>query len=303
MATEHARVLKALDADFMVIGRGEANAKALEEKVDAPVLAGGLEQVLDNTDFVPRKVIVAVNSCYTSGVAIRLIKYGVKQIFLEKPGFAEVSELDVLNAVAKQYDAKVYIAYNRRFYASVLAAEKIIDEDGGLQSVHFEFTEWTKSVMTKERPKVTLDNWLYSNSTHVLDLAFFLAGFPSQMSSYTGGSISWHTPAIFTGAGVTEKGVLFSYCANWDAPGRWGVELLTSKHRLYLKPMESLQIQALNSVKVEPYEIDDHLDKEFKPGFYLETKAFLEGDTARLCTLEQQWHHVNEVYKKIDGRK
>ncbi len=63
--------------------------------------------------------------------------------------------------------------------------------------------------------------------------------------------------------------------------------------------MEQLQIQDKGSVKVYPVEIDDHLDKNFKPGFYHETKAFLEGDTSRLCSLEQQVEHVKDIFNKI----
>ena len=73
------------------------------------------------------------------------------------------------------------------------------------------------------------------------------------------------------------KNALFSYHANWEAPGRWSVEILTPKHRLYFKPMETLQIQEIGSVAVNPVQIDDTLDKEFKPGLYLQVKSFLDG--------------------------
>ena len=67
--------------------------------------------------------------------------------------------------------------------------------------------------------------------------------------------------------------------------------------------MEQLQLQDKGSVKVYPVAIDDHLDKVFKPGFYLETKAFLEGDKARLCSIERQMNHVNTIFKKIIGNR
>ena len=38
--------------------------------------------------------------------------------------------------------------------------------------------------------------------------------------------------ALVAGAGVTENGALFSYHANWEAPGRWSVEIMTKKRRL-----------------------------------------------------------------------
>ena len=229
-----------------------------------------------------------------------MARYGVKRILSEKPGLLPGEEEKVQEAI-KESGAEIYIAYNRRFFSSVIAAEKIIAEDGGLQSFLFEFTEWAHVIeATTTIPEIEKRNLFITNSTHVVDLAFFIGGDPIEMSAYNAGTVGWHTPAIFSGAGITNKGALFSYNANWNAPGRWAVEFLTAKHRIYLKPMEQLQLQDKGSVKVYPVEIDDHLDKEFKPGFYLETKAFLENHTDELCSIQQQQKHLI-FYKQILG--
>lgn len=106
--------------------------------------------------------------------------------------------------------------------------------------------------------------------------------------------LSWYSgPTNFSGAGVTDSGALFNYAANWCAPGRWGVELLTDKHRLYLRPMEQLHIQQLGSVKIDKVEIDDSLDQQFKPGLYHQVECFLRGETARFSTI----HDQNKYFK------
>lgn len=299
MAREYAKVLKALDKEFICVGRGENSAKEFEEATGVPSFVGGLDKYLEGKPSLPEAVIVATVEKSHVPNCIALMKYGVKRIFCEKPGFLYPQELDEVAKVYKECGSEIYYAYNRRFFASVIAAEKIIKEDGGLLSFNFEFTEWGHVIATYNFPKETLDNWFYANSTHVVDLAFFIGGNPVEMACLAKDKIDWHKPSNFAGAGKTDKGVLFNYQANWDAPGRWAVELLTSKHRIYLKPMEQLQLQDKGSVKVYPVEIDDHLDKEFKPGFYLETKAFLEGDTERLCSLEQQQQHVISIYNKM----
>jgi hypothetical protein len=90
------------------------------------------------------------------------------------------------------------------------------------------------------------------------------------------GGLDWHPSAsVFNGAGITDTGALFSYHANWEAPGRWSVEVLTKEHRLILRPLEELQVQNLGSVSVEKMEIADKLDKSYTPGFYRETESFL----------------------------
>ena len=64
----------------------------------------------------------------------------------------EPSELDEVVAVAHDTHSEVYYAYNRRFYASVLKAEEIIKEDGGMTSMNFEFTEWGHVIANTDHP-------------------------------------------------------------------------------------------------------------------------------------------------------
>ena len=288
IGVEYSKVLDALHVNQTLIGRGDTSASKFEElRPGKTVIRGGLVDFLKTAPIIPDCAIVAVGTHELFGIAKSLMEYGVKRLFLEKPGADTYDKLKQLYAIAKENDAEVFMAYNRRFYASFIRAEEIIREDGGVTSFNFEFTEWLH-VFEAAYGKVEL-NWIFwANSSHVLDAAFFFGGEPKEISCYTKTMDGDDFPKIFAGAGVSEKGALFSYQANWDAPGRWVVEILTQKHRLYFKPMETLQIQELRSIKVLPVEIDDHLDKEFKPGFYLETKAFIEGDVTRLCSIEEQ---------------
>ena len=299
IAQEYAKILNSLGFAFTVIGRGEEKARIFKEATGHNVIIGGLEKYISTNPIIPDYAIVAVNLGSLSSTCITLMNYGVNKILCEKPGFLYPSECAEVLKVAEDTESNVYLAYNRRFYSSVLKAEEIINEDGGVKSFNFEFTEWGHVIEKLNKPKGDLDNWFYANSSHVVDLAFFLGGKPTQLSAFTAGEISWHKPAAFAGAGITDKGAIFSYAANWAAPGRWGLEILTSKHRLYLRPMEQLQIQNIGSVVISPVEIDDHLDKEFKPGFYQETKAFVSDDTKRLCSIKEQHECVEMVYNKI----
>lgn len=302
IAQEYAKVLQALNKQYQIIGRGEEKARQVEEALGCKVITGGLDSFLSSNPVLPEAAIVATNLGSLAPNTMTLVKFGVKRILCEKPGFLFPEECEQVAKVANNNNAEVFLAYNRRFFASVLEAERIIAEDGGLKSFNFEFTEWGHVIAKYNKPQDELSNWFYANSTHVVDLAFFLGGTPVEMINYSKDEADWHKPINFAGAGRTDKDVLFNYQANWDAPGRWAVELLTSQHRIYLKPMEQLQLQDKGSVKVYPVEIDDYLDKVFKPGFYLETKAFLEGDYKRLCSIQQQISHVRQIYNRILGK-
>lgn len=299
IAQEYAKILEMLGREYIVIGRGEEKAKAFEKALNHEVVVGGLEQFLTTKPQLPEAAIVATNLGSLAANCKKLMQYGVKKILSEKPGFLYPEECVEVASLAEKMGTSLFLAYNRRFFASTLEAERIIAEDGGIKSFNFEFTEWGHVIEKLDKPKADLKNWFYANSTHVVDLAFFLGGAPTQWNAIARGELTWHKPAVFAGSGVTETGALFCYQANWAAPGRWGVELLTAQHRLYLRPMEQLQIQNIGSVAVNPVEIDDSLDKEFKPGFYRETEAFLNGEWKRLCSIEHQFNHVREIYTKM----
>jgi len=209
---------------------------------------------------------------------------------------------DVLHK-ARGKNAKVYVGYNRRFYSSVRNAQEIIDEDGGVTSFNFEFTEWSHVIKDLQKEPGVKENWFFHNSTHVIDLAFHLGGKPREISCYVSGGLSWHPSAsVFAGAGVSEKNALFSYQANWEAPGRWGVEMLTKKHRLILRPLEKLQIQKIGSVAIEMMAIDDKLDVEFKPGLYLQVESFIRNKTANMIEINEQIENI-KFYKIISAGK
>ncbi|MDR2424023.1 MAG: Gfo/Idh/MocA family oxidoreductase [Prevotellaceae bacterium] len=293
MGIEYAKVLDSLKKEHIAIGKGEKNAAIFTETTRHEVVTGGLFLFLSQNPPLPESAIVAASAENLAETAAALMQYGVKKILLEKPGAMSLAEINSLLEIANKTQSLVQIAYNRRFYSSTLKAEEIIKADGGVTSFHFEFTEWAHIIENLNKPQSILANWFLGNSTHVVDLAFFLGGVPKEMKCFTIGELLWHKPAIFSGAGITNSNVLFSYHANWRAPGRWSVELLTSKHRLYFKPMETLQIQKTGSVTVEPVEIDDRLDKDFKPGLFLQTQAFINNDYTRFCSLKEQRKNFN----------
>jgi predicted dehydrogenase len=301
MAIDYAKVLTALQVPFLVIGRGAASAQAFTEKTGLLVIQGGLDAFLQTAPETPSAAIVAIGVESLAKEVRGLLANNVPRILVEKPGALIRSEIVDLLALADSKKAQVRIAYNRRFYSSTLRALELIAEDGGVQSMHFEFTEWDHAVRGVQTAPGVKEAWFIANSTHVVDLAFFLGGVPTEMQTFTSGGLDWHPNAsVFAGAGRTDRGALFSYQANWGAPGRWGVEVITSNYRLIFRPMEALQIMRKASVKIEPVEIDDSLDKTFKPGLYVQVQRFLADQLADFCTLDDQIAHW-DVYSSMAG--
>lgn len=301
MAIDYAKVLKKQNLDFMVVGRGKTNAEKFEELTGIKPLLGGVEGI--DCDFIESrsitKAIVATGVETLASVSSHLISVGVKDLLVEKPGAIDVEQLETLLNKMETFYSNIYIAYNRRFYASVAKAREIIREDGQVVNFHFELTEWGHVIKDVQKDESVKDNWFFANTTHVVDLAFHLGGAPSQLASFTTGSSEWHERSyVYAGAGVSNSGALFSYSGNWGGPGRWSVEVLTSKHRLIFRPMEKLQIQEVGSIEQRFVDIDDSIDIEFKPGLFKQVEAFLSGDVEYLCPLSEQVAHA-KLYKKM----
>jgi len=300
MAQDYAKVLVALGRTFEVIGRGEKLVGSFPKHLSKKVRVGGVKKVLNELG-APDVAIIAVGVADLASSAIALIKAGTKRVLIEKPGGIDLKEIDELNHIAMKFKASVLLGYNRRFYSSTIKARELIRQDGGLLSTRFEFTEWSHVVGSLETDLRIKERWLLANSSHVIDLAFHFSGKPSDFNCWHSGSLGWHkTAARFCGSGMTEKGVLFSYFADWESAGRWGLELFTSKHRIILSPMEKLQVMLLGSTDLQEMELDDALDRNFKPGLYLQTVAFLLGDDSEFCTLKSQVENAI-VYSKMAG--
>lgn len=299
-ACEYAKVLSHMNIDFYVVGRGVDSANAFQHATGKVAMTGGLETQLLNFG-APERAIVSVSYDQLSSVASALIRAGTRNILLEKPGALNLADICTLNTLAEKHGAKVWVAYNRRFYASTIMARDLILEDGGVTSCLFEFTEWSHTIEPMPLPDITKAAWMIANSSHVTDLVFHFCGSPKDWHVWQNGSTSWHSASSrFCGSGITDRGVLFSYHADWDAPGRWNIELLTRKRRFIFKPMESLQVIRHASTELESVKLQNDLDINFKPGLYRQTFAYLNDDMDMFCSLADQVRMI-DVYSKMAG--
>ena len=300
MAQDYCKVLQGLRQNFEVIGRSSDSARKFESATGCAVRQGGLRAALAGS-AATHQAIVAVGVEHLAGVTAELIEAGTRRILVEKPAGLNTKEIRALWEMAASHKVDVLIAYNRRFYAATALARKLIAEDGGATSCTFEFTERAHVIAPLTKGPGVKEAWFLANSTHVVDLAFHLCGQPKDWHAWHGGSLDWHpASARFCGAGITDRGVFFSYHADWEAPGRWGLEVLTRKRRFIFRPMEQLQVTRTGSNDVESVTLDDQLDKAFKPGLFAQAKAFLDGDDRLFCTIDEQLRHC-AAYDHIAG--
>lgn len=301
-AAAFTKVLNHLGVSFDVIGRGQVSALLFKRKTGKPAYLGGVEKALKELG-APHTAIVAATIDQLSCIASCLTKAGTKRILLEKPGALNLSEITKLHRLSRKHKNEICIGYNRRFYASTQQARQQIHEDGGVTSCVFELTEYAQSIRSWAASKKIKNALFLANSSHVADLSFYLCGKPDDWKGWVDGSLPWHKrSARFCGGGITERGALFSYHADWEAPGRWGVEICTRRKRYILQPLEKLFIQTRGSNCVHEARLATNYDEKFKAGLYLQTKAFLHNDFRELCSLEEQVKMM-AIYSKMAGYK
>jgi predicted dehydrogenase len=300
MAIQYSKILRDLGHQVDVIGRGESSAKIFESETGIKVIRENTDLFIENNVSKYSEVINAVTEEELGRVTKKLIHCGYKKVLVEKPGALDISELHEIEKISKKQSVKIYIGYNRRFYESVLAAKQMIQEDGGVKSFFFDFTERGLRMPAAKKHSDVKKEWFFHNSSHVVDMAFYLGGMPKEMNCFVAGEFDWHPyGAAFSGSGVTESGALFSYHANWACPGRWSLEVMTSKRKFFFKPLEKLSIQTHENFDVKEFQLKDDLDKKYKPGLFLEVKAFLEEDKSSGLPSIQEQLEMCAFYKKI----
>jgi predicted dehydrogenase len=295
MAVEYAKVLTYFNAEFLVIGRGHESAMNFTEITGKKVENMKINEIIhSNLGF--DKAIVCVDITQSIHVASDLIKAGVKTILLEKPGALSLQDLTNLHTLSDLKGAKVLIAYNRRFYESVKNLIRIANEDGGILEIKFDFSERIYDVEKLVSPEVVKNSWVTANSSHIIDLAFFLIGQPKILNSNSSGRNTWHpSSTLFNGDGISNKGIPFKYCADWTKSGNWRVEAVTKNISLVLQPIEILEYFDINSKK----SIDkiNGEDIDFKPGIRKQTQAFLNENTENFLTLKDQIAQLKVINK------
>jgi predicted dehydrogenase len=301
MGKEYAKVLNSLEVDYDVVGNSEKGCKSFSEETGKEAHPGGVDTI---KKLAPKGYTAAINAVPIESlhdITSTLLSLNITKVLIEKPVALKKSEFEYIK---DQKLDSLYVAYNRRFYSSVDKLLEIAKEDGGITSLNFEFTEWTDGILEDFSNKDVLENWFLCNSSHVADLAFFIAGRPIDMHCLAQAPADWHSAGtIFAGSGKTDKNVIFTYKANWDSAGRWGVEAHTKNRKLILCPMEGLKQVMRNSVKEEEINLGDNPDNEFKPGLYNMVKAFLNNETDKLQTTHKFLDEVTDVYSKMMGKE
>ena len=273
MAKQYCLALKKLGVkEVTILARNRNKVKKLSEEFNFKFISGEINSELRNMDVVDL-VIISTSISSLMDITKYVIESGQKNILIEKPGSLHHQDLTDLEKI----DGNIRIAYNRLAYTNFYKLKGILKQEE-ITSCKYYITEKINSINFNKNSSKIYTYWGISNSLHVISMAHELIGMPKEIYAKQFGKLKWHpSGSIFIGNGVTEKNIPFSYHADWESAGRWGIEIMTKKHAYRLIPLEKLFVCKKGSFEWEEIPIEmSHPD--VKQGISEEIALMFNGD-------------------------
>ena len=301
IAEQYGLALKSFGiSDVTVLSNTEESVMKLCSKFNFIPLYGGFEKNLPN---IPKKDLVIITTpiplllnCLESA-----LNNGQTNILVEKPGTLYYKQFFPL--VERYKSAKIRVGYNRLLYPNLHMLKSLAQNDGGITSCVFTFTEWIHKINFEKNPSEVYIRWGIANTLHVISLVIDLIGMPKEISTYQSGHLDWHpSGSIFTGSGISDSDIPFSYHADWNSNGRWGIEIMTAKNSYRLVPLEDLYVSAKGTTTWTKVSTTSSFPN-VKPGLAEEIAVMLDDDLSLDVDLPTLFDcsKLNQLAEKIFG--
>ncbi|MFQ6026875.1 MAG: Gfo/Idh/MocA family oxidoreductase [Dehalococcoidia bacterium] len=285
MGRHYLQTLQALGVKRIhVCSRSEASVADLKGTEGVTVVSGGYQKWEVNP--LPGELgIVCCPTADLVGAARHLAAGGFRKLLIEKPISLQSRQIESLAELLQQQEVDAACAYNRVSYPSFIEAKFRAQEEGGITSCSYAFTEFVDRIGPGSFPDAELARWGVANSLHVIGMAHGLIGLPQSWNGHRSGAVSWHpTGAIFVGSGISEQGIPFSYHADWGSKGRWSVEIHTPVVSYSLCPLEKLYRKETATGAWEEVPVGA-FDPELKAGIAEQVATMLISDRPKIIPL------------------
>ncbi len=246
-------------------------AKQLATDYQIPVCTESVDEMVAQAKPDALLVLVSVDQMFA--VTKKALGFGLP-LFVEKPAGISPEENLELAESAKEQGVKTMVGFNRRYYSIFHKGIKLIRERGSLLGVLVEGHERMPQVRGMNRfSDLVLNEWLYANSIHTIDLLRFFGGEPLHIESI---AHRLHEPRgdQFGAIMELESGGIGQYIAHWYSPGGWRVVLYGEGLTVEFKPLEQGRFtdEDFKSQEIVP----DEEDLQLKPGFIRQMQAFAD---------------------------
>lgn len=290
MGKHFVKALRALGlGSIRVCSRSKGPLAELKGLSGVTAIPGGYSSI--EREAVPGELgIVATPCADLVGAAEHLAALGFRKILIEKPVSLWASRIHELSDSLERQGIDVVCAYNRVAYPSFIETRTRAEQDGGITSCTYTFTEFVDRIGPGQYSNDELARWGIANSLHVITMAHGLIGLPGSWAGFRSGSISWHpSGSVFVGSGATAAGVPFSYHADWGSTGRWSVEVHTPVSSYRLCPLEKLFTKSSATENWDELSVGA-FDPKLKAGLAEQVAAMLKPEVREIIPLVSLEH-------------
>lgn len=285
MGWQYVKALSALRVGrIRVCSRSEEPLQELKGTKGVTTIAGGFQQLYAQP-IRDELGIVATPIANLVEAGEHLATLGCKKILIEKP--VSLTSRRILQ-LAEEFEKEridAACAYNRVAYPSFIETRAVTNEEGGITSCTYTFTEFVNKIGPGTARDVELAKWGIANSLHVMSMAHGLIGLPATWKSHRSGALPWHpTGSVFVGSGLSDRGVPFSYHGDWGSTGRWSVEVNTPISTYRLCPLEKLTRRTSPAADWEEIPVVA-FDSRVKAGFVEQVASMLRQEIRDIVPL------------------
>jgi predicted dehydrogenase len=268
-----------------LVNRGRSNPEKLLREYGIGAHHTSLEAALSTGGF--EAAIVAVSCEATAEISHALATRGIRCL-IEKPLGMSSAEAKRIAELPSQ--AMHAVAYNRRFYSSVLRAREIVRSLGTPYSIHMEASEDLWKVMASSGLE-GLRSRLITNTTHGLDLFTLFYGQAVETKALFARKQLEGVPISFQTGTRFANGCNGTFLSHWQSPTRWMVSLYGDRYRIDINL--STNQCSLFSGKATTVFGPAVEDRRAKAGIYLQDWTFFEAVAQKalppepLCSVEE----------------
>ena len=269
MATEHVKAFA--DVPGVELSGIFSRTRERAEKLAAEYGIQGVYDSVEQLYEVTRAdlVVVTVVELSMNQVSKACFAYPWT-VLLEKPaGYTMPDALDI-HAAAQQQGRNVFVALNRRFYASTRAALDDLARIDAPRFIKMQDQQDQATALQYGQPKPVVENWMYANSLHMID---YFTAFGRGKVVEVENVFPWTPadPGVVVARLVFESGDTGLYEGIWKGPGPWAATIQTAEKRWEMRPLEQAAFQVAGSRKLEPLETHPW-DTAFKPGLRMQAE-------------------------------
>ena len=285
-----------------IVNRGGSDPSSLMKRYAIPTCYVGVEKALAKRDF--DAAIVAVPPSSTLAISKDLFESDI-HCLIEKPPGTTVEEASALCSAAVRPKVTSAVAFNRRFYSSVLEAAEYVEALGAPYAIHVNSPERLEKIRKSGEPEETTRNRIVTNTCHSIDLFTAFAGEYEAVESVGSPRYADGIRVDYAGSIRFRKGASGMFSSHWSSPGDRVVTLYGRDYKLEIN-LSRNRLTATHGKSVRMFR-PGPVDWVFKAGVYLQDFQFLAAALtgapvpAPFATLEQAFQTQRLAFALMEG--